>query len=287
MSNPLTTLFERSCAAHEPVLSPRLKEAYGGDLDLPLPTARPVYVAANFVTTLDGVASFLVPGKSGGGEISGFNEEDQFIMGLLRSLADAVLVGSGTLHGDSRHVRIPEFVYPPLREEFRSFRRTILRKPIHPLNVVITGSGKIKLDEPTFHTPELSTLILTNEAGHRRLRRDHGGALAATQVRTVSPGEGRVSPSAALKILREEFGVERLVLEGGPKLLGQFLADGLVDELFLTLSPQIAGRSEDHPRPGLAAQISFLPETAPWFDLLSLKMARSHLYVRYKRRTDS
>ncbi|MBI1868378.1 MAG: dihydrofolate reductase family protein [Methylocystis sp.] len=280
---PIVTLFERSSAAPGPGLSPRLKEAYGGDLCLPLPTSRPVYVAANFVTTLDGVASYQLPGQSGGGAISGFNEQDQFIMGLLRSLTDAVLIGSGTLHGDAGHVRIPEFVYPRLREEFRSFRQAILHKPIHPLNVVITGSGEIRLDEPTFHTPELSTLIITNETGRRRLRRDHGDALAVTQVRTVAGG-GRVSPSDALKILREEFGVERLALEGGPTLLGQFLAEGLVDELFLTLSPHVAGRSEADARPGLIAQMAFLPENAPRFDLLSLKMAHSHLYARYQRR---
>src|SRR5512133_2052198 len=67
------------------------------------------------------VISYRIPHKSGGGEISGVNEEDQFIMGLLRSSADAVLFGSGTLHGDSGHVRIPEFIYPQLRDDFRSF----------------------------------------------------------------------------------------------------------------------------------------------------------------------
>jgi riboflavin biosynthesis pyrimidine reductase len=218
-----------------------LKAAYGGALDFPRATARPVDVAANFVPTLDGVVSYQIPHKSGGGEISGFNEEDQFIMGLLRSSTDAVLFGSGTLHGDSGHVLTPEFIYPQLRDDFRSFRQTVLEKPVHPLNVVMTGSGEIKLDEPTFHTPELSTLIITTEAGYDRLRRDHGSELSITQIRAVSHEGSKVAPSAALKILSEEFNVERLVLKGGPTVFGQFLAQGLIDELFLTLSPQIAG----------------------------------------------
>ena len=52
----------------------------------------------NFVSTLDGIVSFLIPGKEGGGEISGHDEADRFIMGLLRASADAVMVGVGTLH---------------------------------------------------------------------------------------------------------------------------------------------------------------------------------------------
>ncbi len=280
---PITTLLDRAAVPAEPPLPARLKAAYGGDLDFPRPAMLPVHVAANFVTTLDGMVSYQIPGKAGGGEISGFDEGDQFIMGLLRSRADAILFGSGTLHGDTGHVRIPEFIYPGLRDEFRSFRRT-LQKPLHPLNVVVTGSGEINLDEPTFHTPNLVTLIITTATGQDRLRRDHGDGLSVTQVRTLGGEGNRVAPSGVLKLLREEFGVEQIVLEGGPTLFGQFLADGQVDELFLTLSPQIAGQSKVHSRLGLAALTSFLPDTAPWFELLSLKMAGSHLYARYGRR---
>jgi riboflavin biosynthesis pyrimidine reductase len=280
---PITTLLDRSSLARGPHLPARLQAAYGGDLDFPAPAARPVYVLANFVTTLDGVVSYQIPGKSGGGEISGINAEDLFIMALLRSLADAVMVGSGTLHGDSGHVRTPEAVCPELRDEFRSFRQTLLHKPLHPLNVIVSGSGAVNLDEPTFHTPGLSTLIITTEAGRDRLRRDHGRGLSATQVRTSGDQGSRFAPSSILQILREEFAVKQLVLEGGPTLCGQFLAEGEVDELFLTQSPQIAGRSDSHPRPSFAGQTSFLPDDAPWFELLSLKTAGSHLYARYKR----
>ena len=124
---PIIRLLDRSSATPRHDLPASLKAAYGGALDFPRPTARPVDVVANFVPTLDGVVSYQIPHKSGGGEISGFNEEDQFIMGLLRSSTDAVLFGSGTLHGDSGHVRIPEFIYPQLRDDFRSFRRPYLK----------------------------------------------------------------------------------------------------------------------------------------------------------------
>lgn len=75
----------------------------------------------------------------------------------------------------------------------------------------------------------------------------------------------------------------RLLLhEGGPTVFGQFLSAGAIDELFLTLAPQVAGRQEDAPRPSLAGRDSFLPETAPWFSLLSIKKNPSHLlFFRY------
>ena len=278
----IKTLMDRFSSEEEPLLPPRLRAAYDGNLRLPA-AAGTVHVAANFVTTLDGVASFQVAGRSGGGEISGFNDADRFIMGLLRSTTDAVLFGSGSLHGDPGHVRTAEFIYPALKEEFRSLRQTLLYKPIHPLNVVLTGTGQINLDEPTFHTPDLPTLIITTEAGSERLNRDHGAALAMTQVRTTGESGKWVHPEKALAILREEFGVKQVLHEGGPTLFGQFLASGLIDELFLTLAPQIAGRAHVPLRPGIVDKFSFLPGEAPWFNLMSIRAAQNHLYFRYRK----
>jgi riboflavin biosynthesis pyrimidine reductase len=76
--------------------------------------------------------------------------------------------------------------------------------------------------------------------------------------------------------------VELLLHEGGPTLFGHFLAARLVDELFLTLAPQIAGRNGEHPRPGLVADAEFVPETAPWLTLVIAKQQQSHLYLRYR-----
>src|SRR3954471_15476512 len=93
---PITTLLDRGNTLERAVLPQDLATLYGGDLRFPQHDHRP-YVMGNFVSTLDGVVSFELPGKSGGGDISGFNEADRFIMGLLRASADAVIVGSGTL----------------------------------------------------------------------------------------------------------------------------------------------------------------------------------------------
>ena len=68
---------------------------------------------------------------------------------------------------------------------------------------------------------------------------------------------------------------------GGPQLLGDFFAEGLLDELFLTLAPQIAGRDTSTERPGLVTGQRFAPEHPLWGTLVSVKRAGSHLFLRY------
>jgi len=74
-----------------------------------------------------------------------------------------------------------------------------------------------------------------------------------------------------------------LLHEGGPTLFGQFLSAEAVDELFMTLSPQIAGRKADAIRPALVQGVEFMPNCAPWFQLLSVRQKAEHLYLRYRR----
>jgi 5-amino-6-(5-phosphoribosylamino)uracil reductase len=88
----LTTLFELTPQATT-AFPLRLAELYDGGLTLTVPEDRPL-VVGNFVSTLDGVVSYALPGKSGGEEMSGFNPADTFVMGLLRAHADAVLSGA-------------------------------------------------------------------------------------------------------------------------------------------------------------------------------------------------
>ena len=94
--------------------------------------------------------------------------------------------------------------------------------------------------------------------------------------------EGKIPPAAILKLLFDEFSVKLLLHEGGPVLFGDFVAHGCVDELFLTVAPRFAGRDIERQRPGVVAGAAFLPETAPWLKLLSIKQSADHLYLRYK-----
>jgi riboflavin biosynthesis pyrimidine reductase len=281
---PIRTLFAaRPSQPSEVVLPEGLRDRYDGDLSFPpAPQERP-YCIANFVSTLDGVVSFNLPGQSEGAQISKSNEEDRFIMGLLRASADAVLVGSGTLQAvGPQGTWLPESVYQPAKDLYRKYRTEVLRKPEYSLVVIVTGTGGLDLASAVFHTPRTRVLILTTEQGKQRLSQSGSEALVSVEVKALPTAEKDIPPSAILTSLRQEAGVELLLNEAGPTLFGEFLAGGFMDELFLTVAPQIAGRVAAHPRPGLVANIEFSPATAPWWKLLSTKSAADYLFLRYQ-----
>lgn len=285
--DPIITLYERVPAPPQS-LPPTLAERYGGGLVVPEPApgARP-YVIANFVETLDGVISFTEPGHAGGGEISGFNEPDHMVMGLLRARADAVIFGTGTLHQDSGHVRTAPFVYPDLADDYAALRRHLGRASLHPLNVVVTASGHVNLAEPTFHHPDLRVIIATTPAGHAYLSRSplppavEARVVGAPDTPASAGQDTGVDPLALLTLLGHEYGVRVALHEGGPTLLGAFLAAGALDEIFLTLAPQVAGRDRASQRPALVEGHAFSPGAAPWSRLESVKRAGEHLFLRY------
>src|SRR5438067_11332637 len=97
----LQTLLDRQPQHSTHALPPALFDMYDGDLQFPDDPAERPYVIANFVSTLDGAASFKLPGQSSGATISGSDPADRFIMGLLRASVDAVMVGANTIHDTS------------------------------------------------------------------------------------------------------------------------------------------------------------------------------------------
>ncbi|HXI38863.1 MAG TPA: dihydrofolate reductase family protein [Bryobacteraceae bacterium] len=278
------TLFERREPAAPLLLPDDLRQAYGGDLQFPSAGVRP-YVIGNFVSTLDGVVSFAIPGKSGGGDISGFNEGDRFIMGLLRASADAVMVGAATLReAGRRHVLTAQSVSPSSSDAYGIYRERVLRKPLYPISVIVSGSGSVDLELATFRTPEVRAVIVTTEAGLKSLRSKGVEDLSSTQVRVIPARETMLPAPAILDLLWRELGVRLLLHEGGPGLFGSFVAEGLVDEFFLTIAPQLAGRTVGTVRPGMIEGVEFLPRNAPWLDLLSVKQSGDHLYLRHASR---
>jgi riboflavin biosynthesis pyrimidine reductase len=281
----IQTIFERS-EGGQACLPDKLRAEYDGDLKFPGPPDERPYLVANLVSTLDGVVSFNIPGKSGGGPISGGNAGDRFIMGLLRASADAVLVGSGTVQAVSpNHIWIAEYINPEAAALYDHYRRIVLGKPKHPITAVVSGTGSIDLTRALFHVEGIKVLVLTTEAGSCRLMDAGATALSSVIIRVLPAQDGKLAPAAILRLLNEDFGAGLVLHEGGPALLGQFLSDALVDELCLTLAPQIAGRQATNSRPALVMGTAFLPGAAPWFNLLSAKRGGDHLYLRYRLRT--
>jgi riboflavin biosynthesis pyrimidine reductase len=257
-----------------------LRAAYDGDVCFSDSSSRPLIVA-NFVQTLDGIVSLRIPGKSEGAEISGRNEEDAFIMGMLRACADAVMFGEDTFRNAPGHVWTAGCAYPTFEKEFHSFRKHVGKSSLHPLNVVVSGRGHVDLDEPLFRNKEIHSLVLTAEQGAAHLRGKYGATLPATIH--VLPGDAALDPSDMVALLHAEYGVKLLLHEGGPTLFSAFLEQSLLDELFLTMAPQIIGRSRTGERPAFSGPLGLSPEQAIWGTLLSVKRAKSgHLFLRYR-----
>ena len=272
---PLQGLFDATSGDDAP-LPGELANLYGR-LRLPRHSTRP-HVVGNFVTTLDGVVSLGIPGKAGGGEISGFNPHDRMVMGLLRAVADAVIIGAGTLRAASpNHLWTADYIYPPLAESYQHLRRA-LGKTEPPLNVVVTASGEVDLERRLFRSGEVESLIVTTVDGAQHL---HDRQLPPSVHVAAAAERAPLSARAVLDAVGRTKPSELVLVEAGPHLMSDFFAERLLDELFLTLAPQVAGRDEVLARPGLVAGKRFAPDDPVWGTLVGLKQGGDHLFLRY------
>ncbi len=300
---PLETLYETKLGTALP-LPPRLARLYGR-LRMPLERARP-HVISNFVTTLDGVVSLNVKGHASGGDISGFSAQDRMVMGLLRAIADVVIVGAGTLSVDRHHVWTAENIFPDLADEYRRLRAA-LGKRGPPLQVIVSGSGRIDLGLRVFASGEVPALIVTTAAGAKQVRKQRvpdsveiralrrstsptRGGTSATRRSTSATRGGASANRGGAGAIRARSIVDQvsrvsagklILVEGGPRLLGDFYAEHVIDEQFLTLSPQLAGRGVDDQRISLVMGQTFAPRNPLWGTLADLRRGSSHLFLRY------
>jgi riboflavin biosynthesis pyrimidine reductase len=146
---------------------------------------------------------------------------DREVFHLLRAQADAVLVGPGTLR-EERYGRFTK------NDELRDRRARAGLAP-EPLGLVIARSLDLPWDIPLFAEPAARVAVYVPGGGEP--------PAVAAQV-TVHDAQ---DPAAALAHARAEHGARCVLAEGGPRLNARLLAAGLVDELFLTISPLIAG----------------------------------------------
>jgi riboflavin biosynthesis pyrimidine reductase len=276
----LETLYDAPQGADLP-LPPALASLYGR-LALPSHPGQP-HVIGNFVTTLDGVVSLNVPGQSGGGSISGQNAHDRMVMGLLRAVADVVIVGAGTLRESLQHVWTAAYIYPPLTDAYGQLRAA-LGKSEPPLNVIVTASGAIDMSLRVFQSGEVPVLVVTTREGAQRIGEHALPQLA--QVEAVQQA-GAISARRILEAISAVRQSDIILLEGGPQLIGDFFAERCLDELFLTLAPQLAGRDNSSERPGLIEGQQFAPEHPVWGTLMGIKRAENHLFLRYAFEDDT
>jgi riboflavin biosynthesis pyrimidine reductase len=245
-----------------------LEGLYGGGLSIASPC---LYV--NFVTSVDGVVA-VEERRDSGSVISGRNAADRFLMGLLRAFADAVLVGAGTVRAEGRGARwTPGYVYPDAAGAFGELRAA-LKLPPEPRLAIVTASGDL---DPTQPAIAAGPLVLAPARGVAELKR----SLPSGCEVVLAGDEDHVDPRLAVEALHRR-GYTRILCEGGPNTFGELLRHGLVDELFLTVSPLLAGRERDGDRLGLVEGVRFPSGHFPSMELLGVRRSGSHLFLRYQ-----
>jgi len=252
-----------------------IRNIYAGDWILP-DTSERIYHFSNFVISHDGKVSFAVAGHEGGGDVSGFNAHDQWLMGLLRARADAVLVGANTLRTESEHLWTSEFIFPSDAPLFGALRAAEHREP-YPLQVFLTREGLIPTQAAVFDHPELRVVIATTALGAQALA-EHGPPGATVLI----TGETELDFALLHQRLFDDYGVRTVLSEGGPRVYGALVAAHQVHEEFLTLSPVIVGGSVDHYRPGLLDGWALTPGHQRRARLHSVRHAGDHLFLRTK-----
>jgi 5-amino-6-(5-phosphoribosylamino)uracil reductase len=182
-------------------------------------TAERPYIVVNFIATVDGRSAFQ--GRSGGLSDAG----DRAMFHGLRERVDAVFAGTGTLQTE----RYRRLVLDPER---RSRRAAAGLRP-EPLAVVISRSGTIPTDIPLFADPEARVVVFTAA--------EFDALAFAAEVDVVRLDRGQLTLTAMMRRLRNDYDVRALLCEGGPTIFSALLQEELVDELFLTLAPKLAG----------------------------------------------
>lgn len=233
---------------------------HGLDLAARAPAERP-YVISNFAATLDG--RIAIDGRSGGIGDDG----DHAVFRHLRTQADALLVGTGTI-GHEQYGR-------PIRAaDLREVRSRLGLDPAPPL-VTITRSGRLPLEIPLFQDPEARVIVYTRAA------LAPPAVPARVQVHRVAESGEAPLNTAVLRHLREQHGIRSLLCEGGPLLLSSLLHERLVDELFLTTAPLLAGGGPEFPMTSGAALSPPQPLELVW----ALERGGS-LYTRHRVRAE-
>ncbi|WP_079249381.1 pyrimidine reductase family protein [Streptomyces sp. IMTB 2501] len=225
----------------------------------PVPDAPRPWLRANMVSTLDGAAQH--EGRSQ--PIS--SAADMRIFGTLRALADVIVVGAETVRQEA---------YRPARAraEFAAARKAAGQAPA-PAIAVVSASLELDFSLPLYTSPLVPTLILTGAAAAP-------GRIAAAEkagATVVMAGEGRgIEPARAVRALAG-LGHTRLLTEGGPRLLGQLIAAGVLDEMCLTLSPMLTAGDAQRVAGGPSVDV---PRR---FELVSLLEEAGFLFGRYRR----
>jgi riboflavin biosynthesis pyrimidine reductase len=271
--SPFKTLFDEGPATGTS-LPPAFQAIYDGDWRIPEPGEQP-FVYTNFATARDGRVSYNEPGRSTGGDVTGFNAHDRWLMGLLRARAECIVMGDATLKVEQDHVWTAEFIWPGDADAFTALRKHEGLKPL-PMTVFLSIDGDIDAGLPAFCDSDAHVVIATTRDGAKRAEQMRCKA----RLEVVAFDGPSVNCRELIALLHREYGMHRILCEGGPRVMGNMLASGVVSSEFVTLCPAILGRSESHHRPSYVEGYAFMPDASPYSKPIALRRAGDFLYMQ-------
>jgi riboflavin-specific deaminase-like protein len=252
--------LQRLLPRGEPVTVERFVGELGlSELAAAGPGSRP-YLVLNMVSTVDGRATLA--GRSGA--IGG--EADKALFLGLRTAVDAVMAGAGTVRAEGYRRLV--------RDERRRELRRARGLEEEPLACIVSGRLALSSEIPLLADPQARVAILTtSEASLPQECRAE-----IRYVRAVR--DGSLDLPGAMAQLREHHGVSTLLCEGGPHLNAQLLAEGLVDELFLSLAPKLAGGDAMSETLRILSGLELDPPAT--LELVGALEHDFHLFLRYR-----
>lgn len=274
-NDKFTLLFDDD--THEqPYLPEPFRAIYAGDWHPISHPDRP-YTYINFVTSRDGRVSYAEPGHVSGADVACFNQADVWLMGMVRACSEAILMGEGTLHSDPQSLWTSEYIFPADGEAFAALRSYFGLAPI-PLHIFVSLDGMLDPSAAVFQQAGTRVVIATTTHGQAVATARLYGSAATTDI--LDLGEPTVDFGLLVRILFVQYGIRKLLCEGGPRVYGSMLKAGLIDDEFLTLSPVLVGAEPGKLRPSLVEGAAFAPGKAPRSQLLSLRRSQNHLFMR-------
>lgn len=221
---------------------------------------RSCWVRGNMIASVDGGAT--ADGKSGGLGGPG----DRAVFAQMRQLADVIVVGAGTVRAEN----YSGAQFSPAQRQARQRRGQAEVPPI----AVLTNSASLDHDAKLFTRTEVPPLILTGSDAVADATNRLGAV--AQIVDASGPRPDRADPAAALAALASR-GLVRVLVEGGPGILGLLIEQDLLDELCVTIAPLLVG--------GAAGRIATGPGQVhtPMRRSQLLTDDEGYLYARYVR----
>jgi len=222
------------------------------------------FVSLNMAQSIDGKITTIEKLKVRIG-----SPEDRELMEELRSKADAILIGKGTLIADD----------PPLiiRNPKYKKQRELYNKNSHPVNIVVSSRIDFPIENSDFFNCKVTdkVVITTLEADNDSIKK----LKTFADVHTVARDENnKVNLMEALDVMTR-LGIRHLLLEGGGSINFAMLENNLIDEIFLTMCPFIMGG----PAPTTFDGKGFTKEQVRKLKLVSMKKGKyNELFLKYK-----